>query len=853
MATKTPTATKSQLIQKPSVFAREAQATQEAQTASREATFDIFRRWGYLQATLDPLGQFLPPEPFPTPAADGPDAEEARRYYCGSIGAEFMHIPSPEKRAWIQQRLECEFAPESTARILTGLIRADLFEQTIQQRYLGTKRFSLEGLTVLVPFLDQLYTTAADNGVTRSVFAMSHRGRLNVMVNTVNRSSQEIFTKFEDVDPRSTLGGGDVKYHTGATGDILTFHGKAVHLHLASNPSHLEAADPVIMGRARAWQERIDSRQVERGGVAGNKHVMPMIIHGDAAFAGQGIWAETLNLASLEGYDVGGTIQVIVNNLLGFTALPEESNSSRFASDLAKRLPIPIFHVNAEDPEACSRIAMLAADYRHTFGSDVVVDLIGYRRHGHSEVDDPTVTQPRRYARIKEHPPLYKIYAEKLGVDMSAEVAAIQNEFLEDQKTATQADHKPKMHSLPEYWTPYYGGPLREDDAPHTGIDAEEIASLTTRLTSAPEGFHLHPKVAKLLEQRVEMGNGRKPIDYGMAELLAYASLLKANVPVRLSGQDSQRGTFNQRHAMLIDIETEVRYSPLWDIMPGQSRWEVYNSMLSEAACLGFEYGFSRDFPEALVLWEAQFGDFANGAQIIIDQFLSAGEAKWGLLSGLVMLLPHGYEGQGPEHSSARIERYLQLAAQDNIQIAQPSTAAQYFHLLRRQAMRMWRKPLIVFTPKSMLRHTDAMSQVADFGYEAFLNVLPDKEVAHARRILICTGKIGHNLRVERAKRGVTDVAIVFLEQMYPWPEAELQAALDQHPDASEVVWVQEEPANMGALFYVQPLLKRLVGDRALLSVKRTASASPATGSAKAHELEEKALIDIALGHSSHV
>jgi 2-oxoglutarate dehydrogenase E1 component len=824
-------------------------------TNARDTTFDIFRRWGYLQATLDPLGQFLPPEPFPTPLpADleaTPDAQEARRIYCSTIGAEFMHIPSPEKRAWIQQRLEHDPAqdpisagvPIDTARILTNLIKADLFEQVIQQRYLGTKRFSLEGLTVLIPFLDQLFTTAAEHGVNRSIFAMSHRGRLNVMVNTIGRASHEVFTKFEDVDPRSTMGGGDVKYHTGATGDFVTPNGKTVRLHLASNPSHLEAADPVIMGRARAYQERI--------GKTGKQQVLPMIIHGDAAFAGQGIWAETLNLASLPGYNVGGTIQVIVNNLLGFTALPEESNSSRFASDLAKRLPIPIFHVNAEDPLAVARIAILAADYRQTFHSDIVVDLIGYRRHGHSEVDDPTVTQPLRYARIKDHPPLYKLYAEKLGVDSTAEVAAIQNNLLEEQKAATRASRKLTMREIPDYWEPFYGGPLRDDDNPRTGLDATEIASLTTALTTAPTGFHIHPKVEKLLAQRVEMGTGKKPLDYGMAELLAYASLLKSGVPVRLSGQDSQRGTFNQRHSVFIDIETEVRYSPLTNIAPTQAQWEVYNSLLSEAACLGFEYGFSRDYPEALVLWEAQFGDFANGAQIIIDQFLAAGEAKWNLLSGLVMLLPHGYEGQGPEHSSARIERYLQLAAQDNIQIAQPSTAAQYFHLLRRQALRKWRKPLIVFTPKSMLRHPDAMSPATGLARDHFLNVLPDNEVVNPRRLLVCTGKIGHNLRVERAKRKLTDVGIIFLEQLYPWPEAELQAALDQHPSATEIVWVQEEPANMGALFYVQPLLKRLAGDRAFLTVKRTASASPATGSAKAHALEEKTLIDLALGHNS--
>jgi 2-oxoglutarate dehydrogenase E1 component len=835
---------------------------------SREAIFDIFRRWGYLQASLDPLGQYLPPEPFPTPAPDGPAAQEARRYYCGPIGAEFMHIPSPERRGWIQERLERDIAPSQAAanglleqkRILSDLIRADLFEQVIQQRYLGTKRFSLEGLTVLIPFLDQLFTTAAENGVTRSVFAMSHRGRLNVMVNTVGRKSKEIFSKFEDVNPETTMGGGDVKYHMGATGDFTTANGKTVSLHLASNPSHLEAADPVIMGRTRARQDRA----LAAGDSNGTAQILPMIIHGDAAFAGQGIWAETLNLATIDGFSVGGTIQVIVNNLLGFTANPEESNSSRFASDLAKRLPIPVFHVNAEDPEAVVRIAALAADYRNTFNSDVVIDLIGYRRHGHSEVDDPTVTQPRRYALIKDHAPLYKIYAQKLGADSAAEIAAVQQDLLDAQRRATQADAKDakaakkaggysafvmkRLHELPEYWNNYAGGPLSPSDNPVTGLDAAEISALTQKLTTAPEGFHVHPKVAKLLEQRVEMGNSKRPIDYGFAELLAYAALLKSGTPVRLSGQDSQRGTFNQRHSVLIDTETEVRWSPLSHIAPNQGRWQVYNSILSEAAVLGYEYGYARDYPETLVLWEAQFGDFANGAQIIIDQFLAAGEAKWGLLSGVVLLLPHGYEGQGPEHSSARIERYLQLAAQKNMQIAQPSTAAQYFHLLRRQAMRKWRKPLVVFTPKSMLRHPDAMSTVADLAVEKFQPVLPDTSVTNAVRLLLCSGKIGHNLRVERAKRKIDDVAIIFVDELYPWPEAELSAAIAQHPNAKEVVWVQEEPANMGPLNYVMPRLRKLAGSRAVLSVKRTASASPATGSPKAHELEEKTLIDLAFG-----
>ncbi len=694
---------------------------------------------------------------------------------------------------------------------------------------------------------------------------MSHRGRLNVMVNTVGRQSKEIFSKFEDVNPETTMGGGDVKYHMGATGDFTTANGKTVSLHLASNPSHLEAADPVIMGRTRARQDRIDAHQDnEPNGRPGTQHILPMIIHGDAAFAGQGIWAETLNLATIDGFSVGGTIQVIVNNLLGFTANPEESNSSRFASDLAKRLPIPIFHVNSEDPEAVVRIAALAADYRNTFNSDVVVDLIGYRRHGHSEVDDPTVTQPRRYALIKEHAPLYKIYAQKLGADITTEVAATQNDLLEAQRAATKSDAKDekaakkaggfnafvmkRLHELPPYWNNYTGGALPPSDNPVTGLEAAEISALTDKLTHAPEGFHVHPKVAKLLEQRVEMGNSKRPIDYGFAELLAYAALLKSGTPVRLSGQDTQRGTFNQRHSVLIDTETEVRWSPLAHIAPNQGRWQVYNSMLSEAAVLGYEYGYARDYPEALVLWEAQFGDFANGAQIIIDQFLAAGEAKWGLLSGVVLLLPHGYEGQGPEHSSARIERYLQLAAQQNIQVTQPSTAAQYFHLLRRQAMRKWRKPLIVFTPKSMLRHPDASSTVADLAVDRFQPVLADTSVTNAQRVLVCSGKIGHNLRVERAKRKIDDVAIIFVDELYPWPEAKLSAAIAQHPNAKEIVWVQEEPANMGPLNYVMPRLRKLAGNRAVLSVKRTASASPATGSPKAHELEEKTLIDLAFG-----
>jgi 2-oxoglutarate dehydrogenase E1 component len=817
-------------------------ASTSTEHPDREQTFDIFRRWGYLQASLDPLGQYLPPEPFPVAQVpEGEVAAEARRYYCGNFAVEFMHIPSLEQRQWIQDQIERPAPTPDQAHVLTQLIRADLFEQVIQQRYLGTKRFSLEGLTVLIPFLDQVFATASSAGVTRSIIAMAHRGRLNVMTNTIGRSPAEIFARFEDVDPRSVLGGGDVKYHMGATGEYKSPNGQTVALHLASNPSHLEAVNPVVMGRARAWQIRM--------GEEGKQQVLPIILHGDAAFAGQGITAESLNLASLAGYSIGGTMHIITNNLLGFTANPEESNSTRFATDLAKRLPIPIFHVNGEDPDTAMRIAAIAAEYRQRFHSDVVIDLIGYRRYGHNEADDPTVTQPRRYAVIKNRPFLYQLYAKAIGVDPAAEAKTIQEKFLADQTTATKAERKLKLSKLPDYWKPYHGGALTEADAKiTTGISAERVLELSRLSNQWPASFHIHPKVQKLYEQRIEMGEGKRLFDYGAAELLAYASLLTQGTPVRLAGQDSQRGTFNQRHSVLVDTETESRFTPLDNMTADQARFEVHNSLLSEAAALGYEYGYARDYPEALVLWEAQFGDFVNGAQSIIDQFIAAGEAKWGLLSGVVMLLPHGYDGQGPEHSSARMERFLQLAAMDNMVIAQPSNASQYFHLLRRQAMRSWRKPLIVFTPKSMLRHPDASSPVAEFGKPAFENVLPDNDVQNPRRLIVCTGKIGHNLRVERAKRKDMSVGILFIEQLYPWPEAELQAALDQHPSAEEIVWVQEEPANMGAFSYVMPKLRKMAGNRALTSVKRHASASPATGSAKAHEIEEKTLINLALG-----
>jgi len=805
----------------------------------RERVFSAYRQFGYLEGDLDPLG-FLRPRPTPELEPEGEYAREARAIYSSTIGVEINHIYSPERRNWIYERMESDpLQEEDHDRILDLLTRADVFEHVMQQRYLGSKRFSLEGTTALIPLVDEVLDTASRLGAIELVMGMSHRGRLSVIAHVARRPAEEIFAGFEDVDPRSVLGSGDVKYHMGATGEYVTKSGGKVHIHLVSNPSHLEAVDPVTVGRTRAKQDRT--------GEGGREKYLPLLVHGDAAFAGQGILAETMNYADLPGYTVGGTIHIVVNNLLGFTTSYTEEHSTRFAACIARRQSIPIFHVNAEDVDAVVRVARMATEYRYEFGTDVVIDLIGYRRHGHSEVDDPTITQPLLYKKIKDHPPLWEIYADDIGAtDAQAKADAIKAEFEAAQKNARSIKHKPLLRELPKYWDKYFGGIYRDEYDVETGVSTQEISELAAKLTTYPDGFHIHPKVKKLLEQRAEMGAGKRLVDYGMAEALAFASLVKTGTHVRMSGQDSRRGTFNQRHSVLIDIENENEYVPLENIAADQTRCEIYNSTLSEAGVLGFEYGYSRDYPESLVLWEAQFGDFVNVAQAIIDQFISAGEAKWNLLSGLVMLLPHGYEGQGPEHSSARIERFIQLAAKHNIQIAQPSNAAQYFHLLRRQALRRWRKPLIVFTPKSMLRHPDASSPIDDFTHKKFLNVIPDTTVGEAERILICTGKIGHELQAERKKRKDTSTAIVFLEQLYPFPEAEVAAEFERHGPHTDIVWVQEEPANQGAMFNMLPRLKRLAGERPVLSVKRSSSPSPATGSAKAHEVEQKTLLTLA-------
>ena len=547
----------------------------------RERVFEAFREWGYLEGDLDPLG-FLRPRPHPALEIDNEYAREARAIYSSTIGVEINHISDPERRRWIYDRMESEPQQEDQQRILDLLIRADVFEQVVQQRYLGSKRFSLEGVTALLPLVDEILETAAQRGAIELVMGMSHRGRLNVIAHVAKRPPEEIFAGFEDVDPRSVLGSGDVKYHMGATGEYITRSGGKVHIHLVSNPSHLEAVDPVTVGRTRAKQDR--------SAEGGREKYLPLLVHGDAAFAGQGILAETMNYADLRGYTVGGTIHVIANNLLGFTTDYHEEHSTRFAACIARRQSIPILHVNGEDVDAVVRVARMAVEYRYTFGTDVVIDVIGYRRHGHSEVDDPTITQPILYRKIKEHPPLWQIYAEDTGAaGAQSQADAIKAEFEAAQKKAGSLKQKPLMRELPKYWNQYFGGRHKPEYEVETGLSSDELAELTTRLTTYPETFHIHPKVKKLLEQRAEMGTGKRAVDYGMAEALAFASLVKGNIPVRLSGQDSRRGTFNQRHSVLIDIEDETEYVPLENIAPGQARCEIYNSTLSEAGVLGFE------------------------------------------------------------------------------------------------------------------------------------------------------------------------------------------------------------------------------------------------------------------------
>jgi 2-oxoglutarate dehydrogenase E1 component len=782
--------------------------------------------------------------------------DRLRATYCRTVGVEFTHIQEPGRRQWLQRRMEeghnePELGADERLRILEKICAAELFERFVHTRFLGQKRFSLEGAEALIPLLDTIVEESPKHGVRELVIGMAHRGRLNVLSNILGKSLESIFSEFEDVElSNSPFGSGDVKYHKGFSNDRHAAGGERVHLSLTANPSHLEAVDPVVEGRTRA-------KQVRAGDGSGSS-IVPVLLHGDAAFAGQGMVSETLNLSHLNGYSTGGTLHVVVNNQIGFTTTPKEARSTLYATDVAKMIQIPIFHVNGDDPEAVIHCVKLAYSYRQRFGDDVVIDLLCYRRHGHNEGDEPSFTQPLLYEKIREQEPLRRLYTERLvrnGTLQPRDVDRIETD-LNDQlqqalqiiKTRPPGPDEPYDPRGP--WTGFSRTPTEEETG--TGVPLASLSQIAESMASAPPGFAVHRKLVATLEKRRKVVAENGTIDWAMAEALAFGSLLLEGTPVRLSGQDSSRGTFSHRHAVLVDQDTGAEYAPLDHLSGSQARFEVYDSHLSEAAVLGFEYGYSLADPTTLTLWEAQFGDFANGAQVIIDQFITSAHVKWQRMSGLVMLLPHGYEGQGPEHSSARIERFLQLCAEDNLQVANCTTPAQYFHLLRRQMRRTYRAPLVVFTPKSLLRARYATSPVHDLTTGGFQPLLDDASVvepAAVRRLILSSGKLYYDLRAQQEKRaaasgGERDVALIRLEQLYPWPSLGLAALMQRYPASEVLVWAQEEPANMGPWTFVRERLQDLVnGDAKLAYAGRPESASPAVGSGRVHRKEQEALV----------
>jgi 2-oxoglutarate dehydrogenase E1 component len=766
-----------------------------------------------------------------------------RDAYCRTIGIEYMHMQDPEQRAWIQQRIERKYdKPDRTEqlRILRRLNAAEAFETFLQTKYVGQKRFSLEGAESVIPLMDAVISAAARAGLDEACIGMPHRGRLNVLANIAGKSYGQIFREFEgDFEVEGSVqGSGDVKYHLGTSGDFTAESGEHIPVYLAANPSHLEAVNPVLEGIVRAKQDALPRGR--------DFSVLPILLHGDAAFAGQGVVMETLNLSQLRGYRTGGTVHIVVNNQVGFTTSPEASRSSVYCTDVARMVQAPIFHVNGDDPEAVVRVAELAFEFRQAFHKDVVIDLVCYRRRGHNEADDPSLTQPLMYNLIDNKRSTRKLYTEALigRGDISLEEAETALRHYQEQlervfaETREDLSHPREVHHIdpPEY-------PARVD----TAVGQATIELIANAQVNLPEGFTVHPRLAPQLARRVAM-LADNTIDWAFGETLAFGSLLLEKRVVRLAGQDSRRGTFGQRHSVIVDRQTGQEYTPLANLSDEQGFFFVYDSLLSEYAAMGFEYGYSVADPDALVLWEAQFGDFADGAQTIIDEFISSGEQKWGQLSGVVLLLPHGQEGQGPDHSSARIERYLQLCAQDNMTVAMPSTPASYFHLLRWQARAPHHKPLIVFTPKSMLRLKAATSAVSDFTSGTFEPVITDTTVnaSEVRRILVSSGKVTYDLLAERERSGRTDVAIVRLEQLAPLPVDALEAALAAYPAAAECVFVQEEPANQGAWPYVAMNVAGCLGGRSLRVVSRPAASSPAVGTHKVHEREQAELIQTA-------
>ncbi len=845
-----------------------------------------FRVRGHLQADLDPLG--LTPKPY-HPELDpktygfgdadwdrpifvdhvlglGESAtlrrlmERLQQTYCGAIGVEYMHIGDPDVKAWIEGRIEndgnrTDFTVMGRRTILERVVEAENLEKYLHVKFVGTKRFGLDGGESLIPALEQVLKRGGQLGIKDVVLGMPHRGRLNTLVHVLHKGYQALFSEFQGKPshPEEMRGSGDVKYHLGASAD-REFDGNVIHLSLSSNPSHLEAVNPVVLGKARAKED-------QRGDTE-RSQVMCILMHGDAAFAGQGLVAESLDLSDLKGYRIGGTIHFIVNNQIGFTTLPTESRSGPYCTEVAKIVQAPILHVNGDDPEAVVHCARIATEFRQHFKRDIVIDMFCYRRHGHNEGDEPMFTQPLMYKEIGTHKTVKEVYAARLeaeGVVTADEVAAMDDALRDklDKALEAAANYKPnKADWLEGKWAGFTVAPGEEDRKGVTAVELDKLRAVGRAISEPPKNFDLNRKIARQLQEKRKTIDTGEHIDWATGEALAFGTLLAEGTPVRLSGQDSGRGTFSQRHSVLVDQTSEAKYVPLNHVAEGQARFEVIDSPLNEAGVLGFEYGYSLAEPNALVLWEAQFGDFANGAQVIIDQFICSGESKWLRMSGLVMLLPHGYEGQGPEHSSARLERYLQLSAEDNWQVINPTTPANYFHALRRQMRRSFRKPLVVMTPKSLLRHKDAVSSLADFGPgSSFRRILAETDRladdAKIRRVVLCSGKVYFDLVAERRKRRIEDIAIMRIEQLYPFPFTRLGVRLSQYPDA-EVVWCQEEPENMGAWHFVDRRIERALAGidvkaRRPVYVGRAEAASPATGSARTHLKEQADLVDRAL------
>jgi 2-oxoglutarate dehydrogenase E1 component len=823
------------------------------------ALVNAYRSIGHLEAHLDPLGG--PPAPTPKLALaefglGDSDLDTSfdigtylgggqmklrdilaalRQTYCGNVGVEYMHIQDRDCLAWLQDRIETtrlqpKFAEAQKVRILRRVHKAELFEKFLHTKYVGQKRFSLEGGETIIAALDTLIDSCPDVGVEEIVMGMAHRGRLNVLCSVMRKSFDQLFEQFsESYIPDTVEGDGDVKYHLGYESVLATTSGKKVAMSLAANPSHLEIIDPVVEGRTRA-------RQRMRDDTAERRRVLPLLVHGDAALAGQGIVAEVLNFSQLAGYRTGGTVHFVINNQIGFTTDPADARSTRYCTDVAKMIEVPIFHVNGDDPESVCMVSQLALEFRVRWKRDVFVDMYCFRRHGHNETDEPSFTQPLLYKLIGAHPPVSAIYAARLvgeGSITAAQGEAIRAEYsaaLEENLAKAKAREAEKAVRRSEPADAFKGStavfqPSYRHVHVETGATAADIARVVRGLCTVPPGFKVNPKIRRLLDARAQAHRDGGPIDWGLGEALAFGTLLLDGTPVRLSGQDCERGTFSHRHAVLADAETGAKYTPLKNLDPGQARFCVYNSLLSEVAVLGFDYGYSLDCPEMLCLWEAQFGDFANGAQVVIDQFIVSGESKWQRTCGIVLLLPHGYEGQGAEHSSARLERFLQACADNNIQVAYPTTPAQFFHLLRRQMKRRFRKPLVVMAPKSLLRHPAAVSRIDDFVTGSFQEILDDPAIRTPaagapwapERLILCSGKVYYDLADHRARNGISDTAIVRIEQLYPLHRNRLAEIADAYGHQARIVWCQEEPENMGAWRWIAPQLEQIFGRKPFL------------------------------------